>query len=208
MADGPLSASSIRHLLNALAQIKLGLTQTKSLVERLGVDLTTLDNIDATRRGGDRTAHYLQAWLDIDIAPTWGKVVAALRLMRLKAKAKELAEMVGVDAKANISELPASTETEILRIISSFDLSDEDTRRLFRSLDVSNSKLDDIDEGHVGTDRKSHYVKAWLEIETEPTLDRIISALEVIGKRGEAETLKLEALGAAVKVTAEEKMQT
>ena len=126
--------------------------------------------------------------------------MAALRLMRLKAKARSLAEMVGLDRGLNVDDGLPETSLEdaqgVLDKIESenFDskkLSHEQMRALFRGLGVSNEELDDIDEDHVGDDRHSHYAQAWLNVEFEPTVRHIIDGLELIGKVSKAKGVQV-----------------
>ena len=202
MANQTFSPSELKDLLNVLARLELTGPQIKSLTQRLGVKLHVLDNIDARRKGADREAHYLQAWLDIEFATTWKKIIAALRLMGLKAKARSLAEMVGLDPNpvdAGLPEMSMKDAQGVLDAIVSanslFDskkLSHEQMRDLFRRLGVSNADLDNIDEDHVGgDDRHSHYAQAWLNVEFEPTVQHIIDGLELIGKVAKAEGLQV-----------------
>ena len=211
-----LSPSKLKDLINAFARLKLTGPQTKSLMQRLGVDLNVLDDIDVSRRGSgaDRKAHYTKAWLDIELSPTWGKIIAALQLQGLKAQAKNLAGMVGVDPKTVDIELPESPMTDPLGVIStiesaltSFDsnrVSQEETRALFRGLGVPDADLDDIDGEHVGDDRKSHYAQAWLNIESQPKMEDIISGLQLIGKVAKAGELEVKnSVGGGEKVAKE-----
>lgn len=203
MANQTFSPSELKDLLNVFTKLELTGPQIKSLTQRLGVKLHVLDDVDASRRGAgaDRKAHYLQAWLNIELAPTWKKIIAALRLMRLKAKARSLGEMVGVDSNPVDAGLPETSMKDAQGVLdaiesanSLFDskkLSHEQMRALFRGIGVSNEELDDIDEDHVGDDRHSHYAQAWLNVEFEPTVQHIIDGLELIGKVTKAKGLQV-----------------
>ncbi|CAI8001095.1 hypothetical protein GBAR_LOCUS3114 [Geodia barretti] len=211
----PASPASLKDLLNTFSKLKLSVPDTKNLMWRLGVELHTLTNVDARRKGSDRMAYYIQAWLDIELAPTWVKIIVGLRLMNMKGPAKQLAEMVGIDPKTITLQLPAAPLTDERGVIDVIEaamtslgetLSREEMRDLFRRLGVTYNVLDNIDEDHDSdAERGKYYAKAWLNVEADPSKEHIISGLQMINKIARAEQLEMlkKTLGSREKVGAE-----
>ena len=166
-------ADQLLQILRVFEQLKLTWQQIKHIVLLLGVPPNKLDDIDGSRKD----EKYAKAWLDIENPPGWGKMVTALQLLGLKAKAELLKQMEGITIAEN---LPMSPLTHTFTLLSP-ELNQADTRSLFFQLGVSYTRLDDIDAENSGMDRNKCYIQAWLDI-SEPKSVLILAALEQMGK--------------------------
>lgn len=103
MAEGACCRPGLLEVMNAVG--KLTISQTKDLAFRLGVDLSTLDDIDTVYRGIDRNKYYIETWLKGDTEASWKKIAEALKEMNLNVLAAEIASKhCSVPSPANQSQ--------------------------------------------------------------------------------------------------------
>ena len=86
MASTKTSPTAVVAVLDELTTEK-----AKELFFHLKVQLKTLDDIDTNHAGNMRRIHYVQAWFDQEVEASWGKVVAGLKQIGMKALAETLA---------------------------------------------------------------------------------------------------------------------
>lgn len=88
----------LSEVMRVLEELSLSVSHVKELAFKLGVGLPQLDDVDTEYHGAkDRRNHYMQAWLDNDPDPSWAKVEACLKDMRMNRPAAILAARVGID---------------------------------------------------------------------------------------------------------------
>ena len=182
-AGSGLQEIHLWNILNEFTALKLTQRQIREIVLKFGVELHKIDDIDDQYREGDRIAGYVQAWLDIDGAPTWQKIIAALILMKIPAKADELAKRVGVEHPT------VAPVVDPLSVFSYLELTQQQIRELFRRLGVKENKIRDIDDEYGGSDRVAHYVQAWRDIDSEASYPKISAALILMGLQGKSDAL-------------------
>ena len=85
-ASTELSPRDVVKALQTLSDEK-----TKQLVFHLGVDTHELDDIETSYRAGDRSIHYIQAWLDRDTGASWEKIVSGLNDLGMNVLSRKLA---------------------------------------------------------------------------------------------------------------------
>ena len=167
------SSNQLLQILDVFEQLKLTSQQIKYIVLLLGVPLNKLDDIDGSRKD----EKYAKALLDVEDPPNWGKMVAALRILGLNTMADCLKQGAGITIAENP---PMSPLTHTFFLLT--ELTQAETRSLFLQLGVPIHCLDDIDDEYRGNNRNIHYIQAWLDKETQPSLPHIIVGLQKIGK--------------------------
>ena len=83
---------STRDVVRALSRENraLSIVETRSLVFRLGVQTSVLDDIEKEFSGDTCKQKFVEKWLDIDPSASWGKLVSGLREINVLSLASEV----------------------------------------------------------------------------------------------------------------------
>ena len=147
-----------------------------------------------------RKIHYVQAWFDQEVQPSWEKIMAGLKKIGMKTFPETPATQQYLGGSPTLAavnltpDLPSSmamasriSPKDLVNALKT--LNDEQSKELFFQLNVPLHILDVIEGSHVGNMRKIHYVQAWFDQEVEPSWEKIVVGLKLIGMKALAETL-------------------